>query len=69
MPDKSPVFWDFVYALLVLPVVGWLGYLQNTKIDATTCEATKDGMCAKIDSMHDDVREIRHMMIEHIRGK
>ena len=68
---------------IVAPVAGWVGYLHKTRISEKVCEAKHQGvsaqqtaLCDKLESVHQDVREMRaeqremrDMFIEYIVNK
>ncbi|MFA6358760.1 MAG: hypothetical protein WCY09_08920 [Candidatus Omnitrophota bacterium] len=54
-------------------VIGWIGLLQNKKVDRATCTATHQGVCEKLDLLlqrqkehGDDVSYIRQRLDRHI---
>lgn len=52
----------------VAAVVGWLGLIQKGKVDRDACQATRKGLCAKLDDIKDGVAYIRKRLDDHLDG-
>lgn len=48
--------------------LSWLGLLQSRKVDKTACDATRQGMCEKLDLIKEDLTYIRKRIDGHIDG-
>lgn len=66
MPDKQ-AWWEWV----VVPIVGWLGYIQTNKVGRSTFQTYMEQhkevhreQCKKIDDVHEGVQRIEGFLMQ-----
>lgn len=51
---------------LLVPIFAVLGYQDRTKVGVKECKAKHDGLCSKMEAMHEDVKYIRQRLDSHL---
>ena len=66
MPEKQ-AWWEYV----VVPIVGWLGYIQTNKVSKSTFQTYLEQhdkvhteQCKKIDDVHEGVKRIEGFLMQ-----
>lgn len=61
-----------LFEMALVPLLGLIGWVERSKVSRkewdTVCRAKHDGLCDKLNAVHEDVHYIRTRLDRHIDG-
>jgi hemerythrin len=55
-----------LFEIVLLPVLGMIGWQERTKVGRRECDKTHKGVCDKLNLIHDDVKYMKERLDKHL---